>query len=200
MLAYVGCGLWLYEKPLAAAIACWLVVGWSACWSLIGAWLAFTWRRMASPTAGDVGARLLARPAQPAGLLLGFDHGRHAAGPLVSEHPSMQLAPLRAAGAADGGGRALRAVVCAIGLGLECAQAPGWPSSARWLFLALRWLAGIFGRGRRHGWMTWQTLKIPNTQSATGILYVAVITVFLANWPPSYCPPRHRVSIYDGEV
>ena len=27
--------------------------------------------------------------------------------------------------------------------------------------------------------MTWQTLKIPNTQSATGILYVAVIGVFI---------------------
>ena len=28
-------------------------------------------------------------------------------------------------------------------------------------------------------WMAWQTLKIPNTQSATGILYVAVIGVFV---------------------
>ncbi len=27
--------------------------------------------------------------------------------------------------------------------------------------------------------MSWQTLKIPNTQSATGILYVAVIVTFL---------------------
>ena len=27
--------------------------------------------------------------------------------------------------------------------------------------------------------MTWYTLKVPNTQSATGILYVAVITTFL---------------------
>jgi hypothetical protein len=27
--------------------------------------------------------------------------------------------------------------------------------------------------------MTWQTLKIPNTQSATGILYVGVIVTFL---------------------
>jgi hypothetical protein len=28
-------------------------------------------------------------------------------------------------------------------------------------------------------WMAWQTLKIPNTQSATGILYVAVIGTFV---------------------
>jgi hypothetical protein len=27
--------------------------------------------------------------------------------------------------------------------------------------------------------MSWQTLKIPNTQSATGILYVGVMFVFL---------------------
>jgi hypothetical protein len=27
--------------------------------------------------------------------------------------------------------------------------------------------------------MTWETLRIPNTQSATGILYVAVILSFL---------------------
>ena len=27
--------------------------------------------------------------------------------------------------------------------------------------------------------LTWQTLKIPNTQSATGILYVGVIVTFV---------------------
>ncbi|MFO0883145.1 MAG: hypothetical protein U0894_02990 [Pirellulales bacterium] len=28
-------------------------------------------------------------------------------------------------------------------------------------------------------WMTWLTLKIPNTQSATGILYAGVILAFI---------------------
>ena len=28
-------------------------------------------------------------------------------------------------------------------------------------------------------WMAWRTLEIPNTQSATGILYVAVIGTFV---------------------
>ena len=28
-------------------------------------------------------------------------------------------------------------------------------------------------------WMAWRTLDIPNTQSATGILYVAVLGVFI---------------------
>ena len=46
------------------------------------------------------------------------------------------------------------------------------------LFLALRWLSGIVGV-LGLAWLTWQTLKIPNTQSATGILYAGVILVFI---------------------
>jgi hypothetical protein len=46
------------------------------------------------------------------------------------------------------------------------------------MFLALRWLAGILGV-LMMAIMTWQTLKIPNTQSATGILYAGVILAFI---------------------
>ncbi len=46
------------------------------------------------------------------------------------------------------------------------------------LFIALRWLGGLVGV-LILAVMAWQTLKIPNTQSATGILYVAVIGTFL---------------------
>ena len=44
--------------------------------------------------------------------------------------------------------------------------------------MSLHWLAGIVGVGLLAG-LTWQTLKIPNTQSATGILYAAVILAFI---------------------
>jgi hypothetical protein len=47
-----------------------------------------------------------------------------------------------------------------------------------WMLLALRWLFGLAGVVILI-WMAWQTLKIPNTQSATGILYVAVIGTFV---------------------
>jgi hypothetical protein len=48
-----------------------------------------------------------------------------------------------------------------------------------WLvFLSLRWLAGLIGT-LGLAWMTWLTLKIPNTQSATGILYAAMILAFI---------------------
>ena len=46
------------------------------------------------------------------------------------------------------------------------------------LFLALRWLSGLAGV-LVVAWLTWQTLKIPNTQSATGILYAGVILAFI---------------------
>ena len=47
-----------------------------------------------------------------------------------------------------------------------------------WLFLSLRWLAGLVGT-LGLAWLTWKTLEIPNTQSATGILYAAMILAFI---------------------
>jgi hypothetical protein len=91
--------------------------------------------------------------------------------------PTMQLAPLRRLVLLAGGASLLRAGVCGIGLGLLIASA-GLPEHARQLFIALRWLGGLMGVLILAA-MTWQTLKIPNTQSATGILYVAVIGTFL---------------------
>ena len=45
--------------------------------------------------------------------------------------------------------------------------------------------------------MTWQTLKIPNTQSATGILYVAVILTFLGELVSHLLSQELRIP-YDG--
>jgi hypothetical protein len=47
-----------------------------------------------------------------------------------------------------------------------------------WIFIALRWLSGLLGT-LALAILTWQTLKIPNTQSATGILYAGVICAFI---------------------
>jgi hypothetical protein len=46
------------------------------------------------------------------------------------------------------------------------------------LFLTVRWLVG-FALPAVVGWMAWQSARIRSTQSATGILYVAVIFCFL---------------------
>jgi hypothetical protein len=91
--------------------------------------------------------------------------------------PGMELAPLRQllmAAAMAVGAQALLS-----GIGLASDYSTKSEVSIQWLlFVALRWSFGIFGV-LGLVWMAWQTLKIPNTQSATGILYVAVIGVFV---------------------
>jgi hypothetical protein len=71
----------------------------------------------------------------------------------------------------------LRAMVSGGGLVAQTAL-HGAGDYRFWALISLRWLSGILGTTTL-AWMTWQTLKIPNTQSATGILYVGVIFVFL---------------------
>src|SRR5262249_41826348 len=75
----------------------------------------------------------------------------------------------------------VRMAVCALGSVMETALHAdgGQPLARSWyLFVALRWLAGLVS-ALGLTWLTWQTLKIPNTQSATGILYAGVVLVFI---------------------
>jgi hypothetical protein len=46
------------------------------------------------------------------------------------------------------------------------------------VIIAARWIIGLVGPAIL-AWMVWQTARIRATQSATGILYAAVIMVFL---------------------
>src|SRR6185312_10643801 len=86
--------------------------------------------------------------------------------------PGMKLAPLERLIGAMAGAIAARAGVCGAGL-LWHVSTVGPPDASTTLFLVLRWLAGIVGAMVLTA-MAWRTLKIPNTQSATAILYVAV--------------------------
>ena len=91
--------------------------------------------------------------------------------------PTMELAPLRRLLLAMGMAVFIQAVISTLGLWGEWVTAQHF--STQWiLFVTLRWTFGILGVGIL-AWMAWQTLKIPNTQSATGILYVAVIGTFV---------------------
>ena len=94
-----------------------------------------------------------------------------------SNAPGMPLAPLWRLIGLLAAAVLLRAVVCAAGLGLEIDTA-GRPDATDMIFLGMRWIGGLVGTAILAA-MAWQTLKVPNTQSATGILYVAVITTFL---------------------
>jgi len=71
----------------------------------------------------------------------------------------------------------LQVVVSSLGLWGELSSVSA--VNTQWvLFVVLRWLFGLVGVAGL-AWMAWQTLKIPNTQSTTGILYVAVIGTFV---------------------
>ena len=182
-VSYVGAVMWLYEKPRAGIFALALV----AAAALAGAWLAVpaagasvgsaaTDAASIDPTSA---ASMLLHRLDPftSGLLLGVTMAAMLLGHWYLNSPGMQLEPLKRLVLLLAAAVLLRALVCGSGLVMELAAVHSF-STGRWLFLALRWLGGLFGTGVL-AILTWKTLAIPNTQSATGILYVAVITVFL---------------------
>lgn len=170
VLSYVGSVMWLYELPRAGKAALVLV----ALVTLIGAWLSL------APLHGSLspfGWALWGLDPLTGGLLLGTTMAAMLLGHWYLNTPTMQLEPLRRLVVLIAAAVVLRAVVCGGGLALDVA-ASGWGSQAHVLFLVLRWAAGIGGTLAVAA-LTWATLKIPNTQSATGILYVGVIVSFL---------------------
>ncbi len=181
VLSYACAAVWLYEKPHVGKALLWSV----AAAALIGALSA----RVATVIGGDTSvfagtAMVIVWPVGllgnlntvTAGLLLGATIGAMFLGHWYLNTPTMELAPLRRLLLLMAVALAARAAICGVGLFLQFDQAS--LSSTQWLLVALRWMAGIIGTAVLTA-MAWQTLKIPNTQSATGILYVAVITTFL---------------------
>ena len=169
VLSYVGSLAWLFEKPrigigILAAIAA---------LTLWGAWDATVW-----PASADKMQMILVALAPPtSGLVLGFTMAAMFLGHWYLNSPTMVLEPLERLVVLMAGAICLRAVVEAVGLAVALSQS-SWPSTEGWSFLALRWLSGLVGAFALTI-MAWKTLKVPNTQAATGILYVAVIVTFL---------------------
>lgn len=168
IVSYAGAVAWLYEKP-RAGIAALAIVSGLALW---GAWAA---NHTSSGELSDWVVDLL--DPLSSGLVLGWTIAAMFLGHWYLNAPGMALAPLRKLVALMGGAVLLRGLFCAATTWLA------WRSGSLtrvddWLFLSLRWLSGLIG-ALALVWMTWQTLKIPNTQSATGMLYVGVIATFL---------------------
>jgi len=168
ILSYAGSVLWLYEKPRAGLVAL-LLVSATALW---GAWQSTDWLG----TSDGAIAFLQALNPVSGGLVLGWTMAAMFLGHWYLNSPGMAIASLARLVVLLGAAIVLRAVVEAADLAI-CLRA-GQLATQQWLFLALRWLAGIFGALALVA-MTYKTLKIPNTQSATGILYVCVIATFL---------------------
>jgi hypothetical protein len=179
VLSYVGAVCWLYEKRPAGIVSLVAV----AAAAVLGA-LVINER----PSALAEGAASVAtaepsladglRMAQPitSGLLLGTTMAAMLLGHWYLNAPGMELAPLRRLLIAMTASVALQGALCGVGVALEASHQA--LSTQDWLFLLLRWSFGLIGVLILIG-LTWKTLEIPNTQSATGILYVAVMGVFV---------------------
>lgn len=169
ILSYVGSVVWMYEQRRlgkllisCVAAACWLG-GW---WGLEARDIADGWRAADFVTGG---------------LLVGLVTTSMLLGHWYLNTPTMKLQPLQWLLILLAAAALLRMAVSGAGAWLIVSQpqaALGMPVSTWSLFLLLRWLAGLVSV-LALTWLTWQTLKIPNTQSATGILYATVILVFI---------------------
>lgn len=165
ILSYIGSVCWLYENPVwgRRVLVLTSLTGLLGCGALMRLGKQGTWLRLADDTT--------------AGVLIGLTLAAMFLGHWYLNTPTMQLAPLKRLVVLMLVATVIRAILCGIGASFEIAALPT-VSTSFWAILSLRWLSGLIGTCIL-AMMTWYTLKIPNTQSATGILYVAVICVFL---------------------
>ena len=158
--SYVGAACWLYESRRLG----WPMLCVVAALALIGA------------LQGAGSNVMLGVATVTSGLVLGLTMAAMLLGHWYLNTPTMQLAPLRRLLVAMAVAVVLQMAVSAFGVA-TLVSTSDQPQVSWWLLLALRWLFGLFGV-MALVIMAWKTLQIPNTQSATGILYVAVIGVF----------------------
>jgi hypothetical protein len=161
VLSYVGSVCWLYEaRKAGTAMLC--AVAACALLAALGGHVFDWWNAVATTTSG---------------LLVGVTFASMLLGHWYLNAPGMELAPLRRLLVLMAIAVGVQAAVSATGLAMVLRS--GDPVSASWwMFVLLRWSFGLTGIWALV-WMAWETLKIPNTQSATGILYVAVIGTFV---------------------
>jgi len=167
VLCYVTSIVWLNEKRRPGIVLL-LAIALTALAATYGA---------SSGSQQDTAATLLATLTPPSGgLVLGTTIAAMFLGHWYLNTPTMELAPLRRLLKLMTVALLLRTVVSGVGLALLMSAGPRLEGLDFWL-LILRWFSGIL-LTLVLTWMTWKTLEVPNTQSATGILYVAVITTF----------------------
>jgi len=166
LLSYVGSVCYLYQSIRSGRV----VLGLVSLITLVGVLLGTP---QLVDSVSPLALVLWLSDGPTSGLLLGVTLGAMLLGHWYLNTPSMQMAPLRRLLALMVAALFLRMLVCGIGLGATCMEAP---IPAPW-FVVLRWVTGL-AAPLVMAWMVERTLRIPNTQSATGILYVAAVTVF----------------------
>lgn len=170
--AYLSAIAWHYDKAGPGLLLLFAV----AASAILGAWQAEIGPVNDAPV---LALRWFLWKADPVtgGLVLGAPMGAMLLGHWYLNSPGMQLAPLRRLVVLIALATMLRIAVSGTGAWLDFARV-GVPETSTMLFLVLRWLAGL-AAPLMLAYMTWKTLDIPNTQSATGILYVVVIVTFV---------------------
>ncbi|MDP7020645.1 MAG: hypothetical protein QGG36_32970 [Pirellulaceae bacterium] len=167
--SYAGAVCWLYENAKAGGLALFIV----ALGSLMASAFATPW----TSATGPGGVILAFLELISSGMLLGATMSAMLLGHWYLNTPTMALAPLKRLVQMMIGAVAIRTVLCAIGLAVHLSGDS--PIQAHFgTLLAFRWLAGLLGVSMM-GMLAWHTLKVPNTQSATGILYAGVILAFI---------------------
>lgn len=168
VVSYVGAVVWLYERARAGQRMLLLLSG----LALLAALGATPWTASES-----LAYPLLALDLMTSGWLMGTTMAGMLLGHWYLNTPTMQLLPLQRLVRWMMGAVIARAVVGAIGLAL-CLTSDFTVTTLFGWMVGFRWLSGL-GGAFLMAVLTWHTLKIPNTQSATGILYAGVILVFL---------------------
>jgi len=174
-VSYLGAVIWMYEASTAGKISLLIVAAAAFVASLAPSLFS------ASGTPGRMPVSLRAVEIFASGLVLGLVTTAMLLGHWYLNTPTMRLDPLKRLLQLLVGAIALRMVLSMIGAFLmakQLSQTSEGISTAWLLFVALRWTAGLL-LPLVLTYLTWQTLKIPNTQSATGILYAGVILVFI---------------------
>ncbi len=167
VLAYFGTVTWglglpRLGVPIAASIA--LVTGGGLVWSAGGS----TWESQALNAAGTLASASLMGSTLTAMLL----------GHYYLTAPAMSIAPLRSLVRWMSWALLVRALMAGLGAWYLYggAGASSLPSSVSPFFLAVRWGMGFAGTALAT-YLTWKTVEIRSTQSATGILYIALALV-----------------------
>ncbi len=90
--------------------------------------------------------------------------------------PAMTIRPLRGLVAIMAVALVIRTVLASLALGLHASSPAVEGDFAGPMFLGMRWGMGILGPALATT-LTWKTVQIRSTQSATGILYIAMTLV-----------------------
>jgi len=169
VLAYVSAATWGLGLPLVGQVTT------ALCTLFLVAWIAgASWS--SNPAVGLLNASSRAA----SGFVLGVTLSAMLLGHYYLTAPAMSIGPLKRMVAFMAWGLGARCVLAGLAFSVAHVQHSGFgsvpPGGGDGLFLAARWGMGFVGAAVAI-YLSWRTARIRSTQSATGILYIAIIFI-----------------------